>query len=223
MFKKKNMYTTFFLLAYMLIFYNLYLIQYFNDDIYSQNSYPNTEINQDITSSSSSSSNNGKWLHYTDRIENFTTVYPNEWEIVKSKNDDNNQTGHITIFRSPKENVNDTFQDNVVISITKPNRDISNNSNDFEIQTIVKKLAINNNDFKLENVSTIDINGHHSGKGIIYSFKKSGIDFKTEQIFSTINNKIYIFSLLTDHKSFENYHPVLNFMLKNLTLKNNTL
>ncbi len=221
MLKKKNMYTTFFLLAYILIFYNLFLIQYSNDDTYSQNSYPNSKIKQDITNSGSS--NNGKWLYFTDKKENYTTIYPNGWEIVKSKNNDNNQTGHITIFRSPKENLNDTFQENIVISITKPNRDISNNNNDFEIQTIVKKLATNNNDFKLENISTIDINGHHSGKGIKYSFKNSGIDFKTEQIFSSINNKIYIFSLLTEQNSFENYHPILNFMLKNLTLKNNTI
>jgi hypothetical protein len=220
MLKKKNMYTTFFLLAYILIFYNLFLIQYFNEATYSQNSYSNTKIKQDITSSSST--NNVKWLYYTDKKENFTIIYPNEWEIVKSKNNDNNQTGHITIFRSPKENLNDTFQDNIVISIIKPNRDIPNNNNDFEIQTIVKKLAINNNDFKLENISTIDINGNHSGKGVKYSFKKSGIDFTTEQIFSTINNKIYIFSLLTEQNSFENYHPILNFMLKNLTLKNDT-
>jgi hypothetical protein len=218
MLKKKNMYTTFFLLAYILIFYNLFLIQYFNEATYSQNSYSNTKIKQDITSST----NNVKWLYYTDKKENFTIIYPNEWEIVKSKNNDNNQTGHITIFRSPKENLNDTFQDNIVISIIKPNRDIPNNNNDFEIQTIVKKLAINNNDFKLENISTIDINGNHSGKGVKYSFKKSGIDFTTEQIFSTINNKIYIFSLLTEQNSFEDYHPILNFMLKNLTLKNDT-
>jgi hypothetical protein len=220
MFKKKNMYTTFFLLAYILIFYNSFIIQYFNDYTYSQNPYPNTKIKQDITNSSS---NNAKWLHYTDRKENFTTIYPNGWEIVKGKNNDNNQTGHITVFKSPKENPNDTFQENIVISITKPNIDISNNNNEFEIQTIVKKLAINSNDFKLENTSNIDINGHHPGKGIKYSFKKSGIDFKTEQIFSTINNKIYIFSLLTEQKSFENYHPILDFMLKNLTLKNNTI
>jgi hypothetical protein len=218
MLKKKNMYTTFFLLAYILIFYNLFLIQYFNEATYSQNSYSNTKIKQDITSST----NNVKWLYYTDKKENFTIIYPNEWEIVKSKNNDNNQTGHITIFRSPKENLNDTFQDNIVISIIKPNRGIPNNNNDFEIQTIVKKLAINNNDFKLENISTIDINGNHSGKGVKYSFKKSGIDFTTEQIFSTINNKIYIFSLLTEQNSFEDYHPILNFMLKNLTLKNDT-
>ena len=51
MLKKKNMYTTFFLLAYILIFYNLFLIQYFNEATYSQNSYPNTIIKQDTTSS----------------------------------------------------------------------------------------------------------------------------------------------------------------------------
>ena len=222
MFKKKNMYTTFFLLAYILIFYNLFLIQYFNDGHIFTKFILKYKNKTRYNKQQQQQTNNAKWLYYTDKKENFTIIYPNEWEIVKSKNNDNNQTGHITIFRSPKENLNDTFQDNIVISIIKPNRDISNNNNDFEIQTIVKKLAINNNDFKLENISTIDINGNHSGKGIKYSFKKSGIDFTTEQIFSTINNKIYIFSLLTEQNSFENYHPILDFMLKNLTLKNDT-
>jgi hypothetical protein len=97
MFKKKNMYPTFFLLAYILIFYNLLLIQYFNAYTYSQNSYSNAKTKQDITSSSSS--NYGKWLYYTEKNENFTTIYPNGWEIIKSKNGDNNQDGDIKIFR----------------------------------------------------------------------------------------------------------------------------
>jgi light-regulated signal transduction histidine kinase (bacteriophytochrome) len=209
---KKNMLIIFFLLSYTLIFYNLFFIKYFNGDIYSQ--FPNAKIKENITNSNS---NNYKWFNYTDNKENFTTIIPKEWEIIKSKNNENSQTDAITIFRSPKENSNDIFQDNIVISIKKSNKSIANN-NPIEIQTIINKLAKNNNDFKLENISNINIDDNQTGKSLKYSFKNLGIDFDTEQIFSILDNKIYIFSLLTDQKSFEKYALVLNYMLKNFKI-----
>jgi light-regulated signal transduction histidine kinase (bacteriophytochrome) len=209
---KKNMLIIFFLLSYTLIFYNLFFIKYFNGDIYSQ--FPNAKIKENITNSNS---NNYKWFNYTDNKENFTTIIPKEWEIIKSKNNENSQTDAITIFRSPKENSNDIFQDNIVISIKKSDKSIANN-NPIEIQTIIKKLAKNNNDFKLENISNINIDDNQTGKSLKYSFKNLGIDFDTEQIFSILNNKIYIFSLLTEQKSFEKYALVLNYMLKNFKI-----
>jgi light-regulated signal transduction histidine kinase (bacteriophytochrome) len=209
---KKNMLIIFFLLSYTLIFYNLFFIKYFNGDIYSQ--FPNAKIKLNITNINS---NSYKWFNYTDNKENFTTIIPKEWEIIKSKNNENSQTDAITIFRSPKENSNDIFQDNIVISIKKSNKSIANN-NPIEIQTIINKLAKNNNDFKLENISNINIDDNQTGKSLKYSFKNLGIDFDTEQIFSILDNKIYIFSLLTEQKSFEKYALVLNYMLKNFKI-----
>jgi light-regulated signal transduction histidine kinase (bacteriophytochrome) len=209
---KKNMLLIFFLLSYTLIFYNLFFIKYFNGDIYSQ--FPNAKIKLNITNINS---NNYKWFNYTDNKENFTTIIPKEWEIIKSKNNENSQTDAITIFRSPKENSNDIFQDNIVISIKKSNKSIANN-NPIEIQTIINKLAKNNNDFKLENISNINIDDNQMGKSLKYSFKNLGIDFDTEQIFSILDDKIYIFSLLTEQKSFEKYALILNYMLKNFKI-----
>jgi hypothetical protein len=209
---KKNRLTIFFLLLYIFIFYNLSIIKYFNVDVYSQ--FPNTKINQNLTNNNN---DNSKWVHYIDKKENFTTIIPKEWEIIKSKNNESNQTGHITIFRSPKENPNDIFQENIVISIKKTDKNITNNNN-FQIQTIIKKLASDNKDFKLENISSINIDDNQTGKSIKYSFKKLGIDFKTEQVFSIVNNKIYIFSLLAVQKTFEKYTPILNFILKNFKI-----
>jgi hypothetical protein len=209
---KKNRLTIFFLLLYIFIFYNLSIIKYFNVDVYSQ--FPNTKINQNLTNNNN---DNSKWVHYIDKKENFTTIIPKEWEIIKSKNNESNQTGHITIFRSPKENPNDIFQENIVISIIKTDKNITNNNN-FQIQTIIKKLASDNKDFELENISSINIDDNQTGKSIKYSFKKLGIDFKTEQVFSIANNKIYIFSLLAVQKTFEKYTPILNFILKNFKI-----
>jgi hypothetical protein len=215
---KKNMLTIFFLLFYIFIFYNLFIINHFKGDIYSQ--FPNTKTNQNLTNNNNNNNNNnsdnGKWIHYIDKKGNFTTSSPKEWEIIKSENKESNQTGHITIFRSPKENPNDIFQENIVISIKKTDKNITNNN--FQIQTIIKKLASDNQDFKLENISSINIDDNQTGKSIKYDFKKLGLDFKTEQVFSITNNKIYIFSLLTEQKTFEKYAPILNFMLKNFKI-----
>lgn len=206
----------FFLLSYTLIFYNLFIIGFFDGEIYSQ--YPNTIIKQNITDKSEN--NNQQWLYYTDKKENFTTIYPKDWKIVKSENKDNPLNGFITIFQSPKENLNDIFQDNIVISIIKSDKNITDNNN-FEIQTVINKLGMKNKDFKLVNISTVDIDDNQTGKSLTYSFENSGIDFKTEQIVSTVNNKIYIFSLLTEQETFEKYSQILNSMLKNLTIGNN--
>ncbi|MBA3749501.1 MAG: hypothetical protein H0X03_01125 [Nitrosopumilus sp.] len=213
---KKNMQIIFFLLSYTLIFYNLFIIGFFDGEIYSQ--YPNTIIKQNITDKSEN--NNQQWLYYTDKKENFTTIYPKDWKIVKSENKDNPLNGFITIFQSPKENLNDIFQDNIVISIIKSDKNITDNNN-FEIQTVINKLGMKNKDFKLVNISTVDIDDNQTGKSLTYSFENSGIDFKTEQIVSTVNNKIYIFSLLTEQETFEKYSQILNSMLKNLTIGNN--
>ncbi len=211
---KKNMHAIFFLLLPMLIFYSLSIMQFLNGNSYSQ--FPNAEIEKSIVNN-----NEGiKWSNYTDKKENYTTVYPNEWKVIKGENNDNNQNGSITIFRSPKENSNDTFQDNIVISIIKSDNSTSDN-NDFQMQPIIKKLEMRNKDFKLENFSVTNIGNKQTGKSIKYGFSSVGINFKTEQIFSNMNNKTYIFSLLAEQKSFEKYSQIFNHMLKNIVLNNN--
>ena len=212
---KKNMHAIFFLLLPMLIFYSLFIIQFLNGNSYSQ--FPNSEIEKSIMNNNEEDI---KWSNYTDKKENYSTVYPNEWKVIKGENNDNNQNDSITIFRSPKENSNDTFQDNIVISIIKSQNSTSDN-NDFQMQPIIKKLEMRNKEFKLENFSVIDIGNKLTGKSIKYGFNSVGINFKTEQIFSNMNNKTYIFSLLAEQKTFEKHSQIFNHMLKNIVLNNN--
>lgn len=211
---KKNMHAIFFLLLPMLIFYSLFIMQFLNGNSYSQ--FPNSEIEKSIMNN-----NEGViWSNYTDKKENYTTVYPKEWKVIKGENNDNNQNGSITIFRSPKESSNDTFQDNIVISIIKSDNSTSDN-NDFQMQPIIKKLEMRNKDFRLENFSVIDIGNKQTGKSIKYGFSSMGINFKTEQIFSNMNNKTYVFSLLAEQKTFGKHSQIFNHMLKNIVLNNN--
>lgn len=211
---KNNTIAIFFLSLYLLISFNIFNAEYFNNKAYLQVS--NTKTEKNILNK-----NPGKykWSNYTDNEENFSTIYPKEWQIIKSKSNVNDQTKYITIFRSPKENPTDIFQENIVISIIKANKSLSNiNNNSFDIQSIIKKLELNNKSFKLENISDIGI-GNKSGKSIRYIFTNSGLDFTTEQVFSILNNKIYIFSLLALQKTFANYIQILNTMLENFKIK----
>ena len=215
--KENSAITIFFLLSYLLISFNISIVGYFNWDAYSQ--IPATKIKQEIPNKNRV---DYKWSNYTDNKENFTIIYPKEWQIIKNKSDENNQIKYITIFRSPKENSTDIFQENIVISIIKSNINLSNissSSSSYDIQSIIKKLEANNKEFKLDNISVIGIGNNQSGKSIRYSFTNSGLHFTTEQIFSILKDKIYIFSLLTEQKTFENYVPILNTMLKNFKIK----
>ena len=214
--KENSAITIFFLLSYLLISFNISIVGYFNWDAYSQ--IPAKKIKQEIPNENRV---DYKWSNYTDNKENFTIIYPKEWQIIKNKSDENNQIKYITIFRSPKENSTDIFQENIVISIIKSNINLSNisSSSSYDIQSIIKKLEANNKEFKLDNISIIGIGNNQSGKSIRYSFTNSGLHFTTEQIFSILKDKIYIFSLLTEQKTFENYVPILNTMLKNFKIK----
>jgi hypothetical protein len=216
--KENSALTIFFLLSYLLISFNMFIVGYFNFDANSQ--IP-SKTKQEI---SNENRVDYKWSNYTDNKENFTVIYPKEWQIIKNKSNENNQIKYITIFRSPKENSTDIFQENIVISIIKSNINLSNNNNNsssniFDTQSIIKKLEANNIEFKLDNISIIGIGNNQSGKSIKYSFTNSGLYFTTEQIFSILKDKIYIFSLLTEQKTFEKYVPILNTMLKNFIIK----
>ncbi|MGN6559288.1 MAG: hypothetical protein ACTHJ2_02070, partial [Candidatus Nitrosocosmicus sp.] len=145
----------------------MFIVGYFNCDAYSQ--IPATKIKQEIPNVNLV---DYKWLNYTDNKDNFTIIYPKEWQIIKNKSNENNQIKYITIFRSPKENSTDIFQENIVISIIKSNINLSNSSSssNFDIQSIIKKLEANNKEFKLDNISNIGIGNNQSGKSIRYSF-----------------------------------------------------
>ncbi len=212
---EKNMHVIFFLLLPMLIFYSLLFLQFLNGNSYSQ--FPNSEIEKGTMNN-----NEGiKWSNYTDEKENYTTVYPSEWKVIKGENNDNNQNGSITIFLSPKENSNDTFQDNIVISIIKSGNNSTSDNNNLQMQPIIEKLETRNKDFKLENFSVINIGNKQAGQSIKYGFNSVGINFKTEQIFSNMNNKTYIFSLLAEQKTFERHSQIFDHMLRNIVLNNN--
>lgn len=160
------------------------------------------------------------WSEYIDNSTHIITIIPSDWEIINDRKENNNQNTNITILRSPKENVSDLFQENIVISVIDSKFNLTD-SKDVNIQDVIKKLGIENNEFDFENSSTLKIkndvdNNNKTAQSITYSFNNLGILFKTEQIFMIENSSLYIFSLLAEYRSFDKYKMILDQILSNI-------
>lgn len=158
------------------------------------------------------------WSNYTTDNNTLSIIYPAEWEIVEDKKNDENQTNDIIVFLSPKENPEDLFQENIVLNILKPKNNFTINES-INTQDVVQKLVNQNQGFRFDNISTIHIDSiNKTAESITYSFENAGFLFKTKQIFLTVNNNIYIFSLLAEQKEFDKYILIFDKMLMNVHL-----
>jgi hypothetical protein len=158
------------------------------------------------------------WSNYTTDDSTLSIVYPTDWEIVEDKKNDENQINDIIVFLSPKENPEDLFQENIVVNILIPKNNFAINES-INTQDIVQKLVNQNQGFRFDNISTVHIdNINKTAESITYSFENAGFLFKTKQIFLTINNNIYIFSLLAEQKEFDKYALIFDRMLTDIHL-----
>ena len=158
------------------------------------------------------------WSNYTTDDSTLSIIYPAEWEIVEDKKNDENQTNDIIVFLSPKANPEDLFQENIVLNILKPKNNFTINES-INTQDVVQKLLNQNQGFRFDNISTIHIDSiNKTAESITYNFENAGFLFKTKQIFLTINNNIYIFSLLAEQKEFDKYILIFDKMLMNVHL-----
>ena len=158
------------------------------------------------------------WSNYTTEDSTLSIVYPTDWEIVEDKKNDENQTNDIIVFLSPKENPEDLFQENIVVNILIPKNNFTINES-INTQDIVQKLVNQNQGFRFDNISTVHIdNINKTAESITYSFENAGFLFKTKQIFLTINDNIYIFSLLAEQKEFDKYALIFDRMLTDIHL-----
>ncbi|WP_145988053.1 hypothetical protein [Candidatus Nitrosocosmicus franklandus] len=165
------------------------------------------------------------WIDYTSNSSsnnksNFTTKIPSSWQITEDRLRQANQTVDNVVFLSPKEGPNDLFQENIVFSIQNRTGNISL-TDSTDTRDIVEKLDAQYNEFSFENQSSIIMDDLKiSAESIIYSFKDSGLSFKTKQVFLTTENDIYIFSLLAEQDQFDNYVTIFDKVLRNIRLTN---
>lgn len=160
------------------------------------------------------------WINYTSNNSGLSTKIPAGWQAIEDIVEQINQTTDNIVFLSPKENPNDLFQENIVLSVQIPTNNISMGDG-VNTQDIVEKLGNQYNDFRFENMSSIIMdNFKNPAESIMYSFSDAGLSFKTKQVFLTTGSGIYIFSLLAEQNQFDKYVIVFDKVLANIKLTN---
>lgn len=210
--RRKGILTVIILPCFLFIFLFINAIEYINPEI--------TEIDFSFLFTSNKVIAQGTgWTNYTLDTSsnsigsNLSTKIPLGWQVTEDKI---NQTTDVIVFLSPKENSDDIFQENIVLSIQKSTNNTSMEDG-VNTQNIVNKLKDQYDEFSFENMSTMDINIFQApAESIVYSFSDSGLYFKTKQVFLTTSNGIYIFSLLAEQNEFERYVDIFNNVLKNI-------
>lgn len=161
------------------------------------------------------------WNNYTSNNSNLSTRIPTGWQVIEDRAEQINQTTTDNIvFLSPKESSNDTFQENIVLSVQRPTNNISMEDG-VNTQDIAEKLGNQYNDFRFENMSSIILdNFKNPAESMTYGFSDAGLSFKTKQVFLTTSSGIYIFSLLAEQNQFDKYVIVFDKVLANIKLTN---
>ena len=168
---------------------------------------------------SKASAQETNWSNYTTDDSTLSILYPTDWKISEDKKNNINQTNDIIVFLSPKENPQDLFQENIVVNTLKPKNNNYTINESINTQDIVQKLVNQNQGFRFDNISTTHIDGiNKTADSITYSFENAGFLFKTKQVFLTMNNNIYIFSLLAEQKEFDKYVSIFDKILMNIHL-----
>lgn len=148
-----------------------------------------------------------------------TNVPPN-WQITEDKNNETGLNTNTAVFISPKENPNDLFQENIVLSIKSFTDNVASNET-VNIQDIIEKLQSQYTKFAFENMSKTKIDSlRNLGDSIVYKFEDSGLVFKTKQVFLAQDKTIYIFSLLAEQKEYSKYSLIFDQVLKSIHFSN---
>lgn len=163
------------------------------------------------------------WTNYTtdNGVDGkLNTIVPPDWQITKDEKNETGLTTNTIVFISPKENPNDLFQENIVLSIKSFTDNIGSNET-LNTQDIIEKLQSQYTMFKFNNMSKTKIdNLRNLGDSIVYEFKDSGLLFKTKQVFMTEGKTIYIFSLLAEQKEYSKYSLIFDQVLKSIHFSN---
>ncbi|HET6588758.1 MAG TPA: hypothetical protein VFG45_01185 [Candidatus Nitrosocosmicus sp.] len=163
------------------------------------------------------------WTNYT--TDNgvdwkLNTNVPPDWQITEDEKNESGLTTNTVVLISPKENPNDLFQENIVLSIKSFTDNIGSNET-LNTQDIIEKLQSQYTMFKFNNISKTKIdNLRNLGDSIVYEFKDSGLLFKTKQVFLTEGKTIYIFSLLAEQKEYSKYSLIFDQVLKSIHFSN---
>ncbi len=154
---------------------------------------------------------NSQFGSYNDAQHHFAVKYPSAWKFIKSP-----QASVAVVFQSPKENALDILQENVNITVqaVPPHLASLQSFSDkiYQQMTVVFKQNIK----VVENVA---VNfGGRQGRRMVFEAPKPD-NLKMVVVWTIKGDQAYIFTYLGLIKTYPQYGPLVEEMVKSFKLK----
>ncbi|MBD3360850.1 hypothetical protein GF366_03550 [Candidatus Peregrinibacteria bacterium] len=142
------------------------------------------------------------FVRYENTEKGVAMQYPTEW--MK----DESAPGTLISFMSPLEGDNDQFQENVSIAVQKLDKKYDlEEFVDISVSEIEKLYP----DMNMEKSNT-ELDGNEAFK-VVYDFKQFNFHFKSMQVYSIVNNSIYIVTFVSEYDNYDKYINTVNKMV----------
>lgn len=139
------------------------------------------------------------WQTYVDSLGKFKIAYPDDWI---TKNNHNS-----IVFISPKENDNDSFQENVNIIL----QDLSNNRMTLDQYTSLTEKQVQEHlgSSAIKSIMDRTLAGVRA-KELIFDMNYKGANLKVRQDWFIKNNIAYLFTYTAETSQYDGYSKMAN-------------
>ena len=175
-------------------------------------------VNNSISSSSGSDFDNATLKTYENPGFGLSIQYPSSWAGIQLRADPFSQTNTsiVAIFEAPRENLSDSYRENLILSVQGPLEDTI--SLDEYTQNSLNGFRSMSDRISILESSPSTLSGLPAHE-ITYTSGLQNLTLKKMQIFTIINdNTAYVVTFGTEESQFNKYMPVIMKMVNSLRI-----
>jgi hypothetical protein len=132
--------------------------------------------------------------------------YPLSWDAIESKtNASENPYGSLAVLLAPLENPTDAYQERILISLQNLGSNVST-LEDYTNQSISEYRKLGNNTIQILESSPTNLSGNPAHK-IVFTEAVNGQTLKKMQVWSIVDNKVYLAIFSAQESQYGNYIP----------------
>jgi hypothetical protein len=185
----------------------------------------NTSPQANVNNSRSNNSNidNVTLKTYENPGFGLSIQYPSSWAGMQLRADPFAQTNTsiVTIFEAPRENLSDSYRENLILSVQGPLEDTI--SLEEYTQNSLNAFGAMSDSVRILESSPSSLSGLLA-REIVYSSGLQNLNLKKMQIFTIVNdNTAYVVTFGAEESQFNKYFPLIMKMVNSIMINQQTM
>jgi len=147
---------------------------------------------------------------YSNQNYNIRLDYPTEWTVKELEDP---ITGEVMVLTSPLEGENDTFQEQIFLTVM-PITGTPENYEENLIDKLINVPNITNIYYKQES----GILANQKSHSVTYERNDGNFDLQQKEIFTIDQQTVYLITFISEQKQHETYLPTVNAIIKSFAI-----